>query len=205
MMSTLIGPMPAGWTETRLKDICTLIPGAATHDDPDGLVPVLKPRNLIAGRLVGPTDRMSALEAAQRPRYQVHGGDILCVRTGSIGRVGLATADQTGWVFGTGLICIRPSPQVDPQFLGFYFIHPAVKDWIARHAKGTAIPSISSQILGTLPVSLPPPPTQRAIGQALMAINEKIEAHKRICETTAELRDTLLPLLFSGQLSVPCC
>ena len=203
-MSTLIGPMPIGWTETRLRDICTLTPGATTHDDPDGPVPVLKPRNLIAGRLVGPTDRISAQEAAQRPRYQVRSGDILCVRTGSIGRVGLATADQAGWIFGTGLICVRPSPQVDPQFLGFYFTHPAVKDWIARHAKGTAIPSISSQILGTLPVSLPPLPTQSAIGQALMALNEKIEAHQRICETSAELRDTLLPLLFSGQLSVPC-
>ena len=97
-MSTLIGSMPTGWTEARLRDICTLIPGAATHDDPDGLVPVLKPRNLVAGRLVGPTDRMSAQEAAQRPRYQVQSGDILCARTGSIGRVGLATADQKGWV-----------------------------------------------------------------------------------------------------------
>jgi restriction endonuclease S subunit len=201
-MSALLGPMPASWTETQLADICKLIPGAATHDDPDGSVPILKPRNLIAGMLAGSTDRMSADEAAQRARYQVRSGDILCARTGSIGRIGLATAENTGWIFGTGLICIRSSsPQVDPQFLCLYFTHPAVKEWIARHARGTAIPSISSQILGTLPVSLPPTPTQRAIGQALKALNEKIEAHQRICETTAELRDTLLPLLFSGQLS----
>ena len=65
-MSALLGPVPTSWTETRLADICTLIPGATTHDDPDGSVPVLKPRNLRAGRLVGPTDRMSADEAAQR-------------------------------------------------------------------------------------------------------------------------------------------
>jgi restriction endonuclease S subunit len=125
----------------------------------------------------------------------------LCARTGSIGKVGLATAEQAGWIFGTGLICVRPSRQVDPQFLGFYFTHPAVADWLSRHAKGTAIPSINSQVLGTLPVSLPPLSAQRAISWMLDTLNEKIEAHRRICETTAELRDGLLPLLLSGQIA----
>jgi restriction endonuclease S subunit len=200
-VSALIGTTPTDWVETRLIDICTLIPGAPTYNDPQGSVPVLKPRNLMAGKLAGPTDRINVDEAAHHPRYQVQNGDLLCARTGSIGRVGLATPDQQGWIFGTGLICIRPSPQVNPQFLGLYFTHPAVGDWITRHARGTAIPSINSKILGTLPISLPPMPVQRAIGRALTVLNEKIEAHQRICETTAELRDALLPMLFLGQLS----
>ena len=54
-----------------------------------------------------------------------------------------------------------------------------------------------------LPVSLPPLSTQRAISRMLDTLNEKIEAHRLICETTAELRDTLLPLLFSGQVTAP--
>jgi restriction endonuclease S subunit len=193
---------PAGWAEMSLRDICELVPGAPTHDEPDGPVPVLKPRNLIAGRLAGPTDRISAEEAAQRHRYQVRAGDILCARTGSIGKVGLADVEQEGWIFGTGLICVRPSQQADPQYLSLYLTHPAVADWIDRHARGTAIPSISSRVLGTLPVSFPSLSTQQAIGQAVKALNDKIEAHRQICETTAELRDALLPLLFSGQLSV---
>ena len=53
-----------------------------------------------------------------------------------------------------------------------------------------------------LPISLPPLSTQRAVGH-LDTLNEKIEAHRLICETTAELRDTLLPLLFSGQITAP--
>jgi restriction endonuclease S subunit len=192
----------AGWEEVRLAEICALVPGAPTHDEPDGPVPVLKPRNLIGGRLAGPTDRISAEEAVQRHRYQVRADDILCARTGSIGKVGLAAIEQEGWIFGTGLICMRPSEQVDPEYLSFYFTHPAVADWIVRHARGTAIPSIGSRVLGTLPVSLPPLSTQQAIGHAVKALNDKIEAHRQICDTTAELRDALLPLLFSGQLSV---
>jgi restriction endonuclease S subunit len=193
---------PAGWAEVRLEDICELVPGAPTHDEPDGAVPVLKPRNLITGRLAGPTDRISAEEAAKRHRYQVRPNDILCARTGSLGKVGLAEVEQEGWIFGTGLICMRPSQQVDPQYLSIYLTHPAVVDWIFRHARGTAIPSISSKVLNTLPVSLPPLRTQRAIGQAVKALNDKIEAHRQICETTAELRDALLPPLLSGQLPV---
>lgn len=203
-MKGLIGAIPPAWVTTRLSDICTLIPGAPTLDDPHGTVPVLKPKNVTAGKLSGPVDRISTDEAARRRRYQVQSGDILCVRTGSVGRVGLVAAEQEGWIFGTGLICLRPSQQVDQQFLCFYLTHPAVIDWFARHAQGaTAIHSISAKALGTLPVSLPELATQQDISRALATLNDKIDAHQLICQTTAELRDALLPLLLAGQLSVP--
>jgi restriction endonuclease S subunit len=88
---------------------------------------------------------------------------------------------------------------LDPQFLSFYFTHPAVTEWIQRNAKGTSIPNISSQVLGTLQVWLPPLSTQQAIGAALGQLNDSIAAHQRISETTAELRDALLPLLMPGE------
>jgi restriction endonuclease S subunit len=202
-MSGLIGEIPASWVTAQLSDICTLTPGASTPSDSDaGSIPVLKPKNVIDGKLAGPVDGISAEEAARRPRYWVRSGDILCVRTGSVGRTGLATADQEGWIFGTGLICLRPFDGVDPQFLYFYLTHPAVTGWLTSHAQGsTAISSISARVLGTLPVSVPPLPTQRDIGRALATLNDKIEAHQRICRTTAELRDALLPLLLTGRLS----
>jgi restriction endonuclease S subunit len=203
-MSVLVGSTPANWAEAQLADICDLIPGAPTRDDPNGSVPVLKPKNLVSGKLTGPTDKMDAAEAEQHPRYRVRNGDLLCARTGTVGRVGLAKNNQAGWIFGSGLICIRinPSAPVDPQFLSFYFAHPAVSDWVTRHARGTSIPNISSRVLGALPVSLPPLSVQRAICHALVTLNDSIEAHQRICETAAELRDALLPLLLSGELPV---
>lgn len=203
-MTDLIGAAPSDWTATSLADISVLIPGAHTPNDPGGSVPVLKPKNVVAGRVTESADGISAEEAALRPRYQVRSGDLLCVRTGSIGRVGLVAAGQQGWIFGTGLICIRPAQQVDPQFLCFYFTLPAVTDWFTLQARqSTAIASISAQVLGTLPITLPPLAAQREIGRSLATLNDKIEAHQRICQTTAELRDALLPLLLTGQMSVP--
>jgi restriction endonuclease S subunit len=201
-MSKLI-VAPEDWPEFRLSDVALLIPGAPTHDDPVGTTPVLKPKNIVAGQLSGETDRVDDNIAEHKERYQVHDGDVLCTRTGSIGRVGLVTKAHVGSIFGSGLICIRPSSDLDSRFLVFYFSHPAVVDWLSRNAKGTAVPSISRNMLNSLPISLPSLATQRSIGQTLSALNEKIEAHHHICETTASIRDALLPLLFSGSLAPP--
>jgi len=196
-------PSPADWPEVRLTELCDLVAGTPTHDAPDGSVPVLKPRNLVLGGLAGPTDMLSADEANRLSRYQMRDGDLLCVRTGTVGRTGLATHEQDRWIFGTGLIRIRAKPDspVDPRFLSLYFTHPIVVEWIRVHAtRGTSIPNISSHVLGSLPVRLPPLSIQQAIGGVLGKLNDSITAHRRISETTAELRDTLLPLLMSGSL-----
>ncbi len=201
-LNDLISSRSVHWPAVQLADLCPLVPGTPTHDAPNGPVPVLKPKNLVLGRLAGPTDMLTTQEAQRLLRYQVRAGDLLCTRTGTVGRVGLASQGEDGWIFGTGLIRIRAKPQspIDPLFLNFYFTHPAVADWVQRNARGTSIPNISSQVLGTLPVWLPPLSDQRAIGAALNTFNESIEAHQRVSETTAGLRDALLPLLMSADL-----
>lgn len=200
MVNSLIGSTPDDWQEILLGDFCELIAGTSIAEDSYGTVPVVKPRNLVAGRISGPTDRTSPDEAAHRVRYRITGGDLLAVRTGSTGRVSLATAEQKGWVFGTGIIRIRPDDRADPLYLSLYLTHPAVRDWFATHSSGTAIPSINTKTLRSLPVALPSRAIQRAIGQTLEALNEKMVAHDLVRQATAELRDTLLPLLLSGRI-----
>ena len=201
-LNELISSASANRPASQLSDLCQLVPGTPTHDAPDGSVPVLKPKNLALGRLTGPTDMLTTVEAQRLTRYQVRSGDLLCTRTGTVGRVGLASQEQDGWIFGTGLIRIRAKPQslMDPLFLGFYFTHPAVVDWIKRNSRGTSIPNISTQVLGTLPVRLPPLSEQQAIGEAINKLNESIEAHQRVSETIVELRNALLPLLVAGEV-----
>jgi restriction endonuclease S subunit len=203
MASALIGSTPAEWEEIPLGHLCELIAGAAIADDPQGAVPIVKPKNLVAGRVVGPADSTSAVEASQRVRYQIREGDLLAARTGSIGRVSLAAAEQEGWIIGTGIIRIRvrSDATADPLFLSLYLSHPAIKDWFATHSSGTAIPSINTKTLGSLPVSLPPLNIQQAIAQTLDALNQKILVHQLICQATAEVRDALLPLLLSGRVT----
>jgi type I restriction enzyme M protein len=200
-LNELLSAASGDWPTVPLADLCDLVPGTPTRDAPDGSVPVLKPKNVNLGRLGGLTDMLSVKEVERLTRYQVKSGDLLCTRTGTVGKVALASKEQDGWIFGTGLIRIRAKPQslVDPLFLNFYFTHPAIVDWIQRNAGGTSIPNISSKVLGTLPVWLPSLSDQRAIGAALNELNESIQAHQWVIETTAELRTALLPLLMSRE------
>jgi restriction endonuclease S subunit len=200
VVNALIGSTPEDWQERPLGDFCELIAGTSIAEDSFGTVPVVKPRNLLAGRVSGPTDCTSSDEAAHRIRYRIRGGDLLAARTGSTGRVSLATAEQEGWVFGTGIIRIRPDDRADPLYLSLYLTHPAVRDWFATHSSGTAIPSINTKALSSLPVALPSMTIQRAIGQTLDALNQKMAAHELMYQATQELRDTLLPLLLSGRV-----
>lgn len=199
MVTALIGPMPSDWGERLLGEFCDLTAGASIAEDAAGTVAIVKPKNLVLGRVLGPTDCANSEEASRRDRYRVRDGDLLAARTGSTGRVSLATAEEEGWVFGTGIIRIRPRGSVDPLYLSFYFTHPVVREWFAAHSSGTAIPSINTKTLGSLPVVLPPLGAQRAIGQTLDALNQQITAHEQVIQASAELRDSLLPLLLSGR------
>ncbi|WP_433512559.1 restriction endonuclease subunit S [Nonomuraea sp. CA-143628] len=198
MARSLIGELPAGWTQVELGELGELRAGATTPADSDGPVAVVKPRNLVDGRLQGDTDHISEEEAARLFRYRLTVGDIVCVRTGNLGRHALVSAEHEGWLFGTGIIRVRPNKRIDPRYLNHYLGHQLVQDWFRRNAAGAAIPSISTTMLTTLPVALAPLETQKSIGQTLAALTEKIAAHERISQATTELRDTLLPLLLSG-------
>jgi len=202
MVNALIGNLPTGWGEVNLVEISDLRAGAATSGGSDGPVRVLKPRNLVGGRITGVVDRIDDKEAGRLTRYQLKAGDIACVRTGALGRHAPARPEHEGWLFGTGIIRVRPSDRVDARYLDNYLSHPRVLDWLNRNAVGSPIPSISTAVLGTLPVALPPVEMQQWIGHTLDALSEKITAHERISRATAALRDTLIPLLLSGTVNV---
>ncbi|MFC4529674.1 restriction endonuclease subunit S [Sphaerisporangium dianthi] len=198
MVTGLVGELPDGWTEIPLADVCVLRAGPSTPPDSGGSVAIVKPRNLADGRITGAVDRMTEQAAARLSAYRLAPGDVICVRTGALGRNALVTDEHEGSVFGSGVIRLRPDDRVDPRYLNHYLSHPAVRGWLARNSSGTAVPSISTRSMGVLPVALAPLDTQRRIGDALGALDDKIAVHERIRQATLELRDTLLPLLMSG-------
>ncbi len=199
MAVNLFGTAPSGWHDLPLARLAELTPGRAFKESATGTVPLLKPRHLVHGVLTEPEERLNENERRHSERYEIRAGDILLTRTGSIGRVARASADQERWVFGTGLIRVRPFAGVEPTYLAFYLSHPTTGAWLSAHATGSAIMHISAKALGSLSVRLPPPAVQRRICQTLQALDAKIVAHRLVCDTTAELRDALLPSFLTGR------
>jgi type I restriction enzyme M protein len=203
ILESPIGELPPGWREVSLADISELTAGAFTRASNDGPVGVVKPRNLIGGAISGTFDRIDEDMVGKLEGHRLAEGDIVCTRIGMIGRHALVTAAHQGWVCGTGLIRIRPSEEVDPQYLSDYLKSPPVLDWLTRNSAGSVVPSIKTRVLGTLPVVLPPTEVRVAIGRTLQALSDKTTTYEQIARTTLALRDALFPLLTSGRVTPP--
>lgn len=208
-MNPLTGRLPDGWGEAPLRQLCDVQagPSGATRRAGQvaaGGVPLVRPADVRKHRISGAdlvqVDRTTAREMA---RYQLRGGDIVCTRTGTVGRCALITEDQDGWLFNTHLLRLRPYDTAQSAYLIGYLSMPGVARWIDQHTSGTAIRSITARALGELPVSLPPPRVQRDIGATLAALDDKIRIHEEISRTTGELRTVLADLLMTGEVCAP--
>ncbi|CNG25145.1 Uncharacterised protein [Mycobacterium tuberculosis] len=83
--------------------------------------------------------------------------------------------------------------------LRVYLEHPEVREWIRRSSTGSVIASLSARASGALPVVVPPLDAQRSMTDILGMLDEKIAVHEGIARATAELRGSVLRLLFAGE------
>jgi type I restriction enzyme, S subunit len=213
-MDSLIGPVPDDWTERRLEEICEILPGPSPggidlkdrESVEDPIVPVVTPKDMRHNRIDDDWTVGIAEEAARRlpPRYRLVLDDIVCSRTGQLGRQALVGENQRGWILGPACLLVRVREMVQASYLVYYFGHPAVRDWIVRNTGGAVIPSLSTKMLGSLPVVVPSAEVQADMADVLGALDEKIIVHEQISRTTAALRDAVLPqLLREGKPGEP--
>lgn len=205
-METLIGTVPDGWTQVPLREACAVLagPGVISRDEDRTStdVPIVTPRNIRHNRIV--TDDLTFTTtkvAAKLARYRLMIDDVVCTRTGELGRNALVEEGQAGWLLGAGCMRLRSADGVIAIYLTYYLANSAVRDWIQRNATGSAISSISTRTLNRMPIVLPPLSVQREIGEILGALDAKIAVHDQIGTATAALRDSLLPLLMTGYKS----
>ena len=131
--------------------------------------------------------------------YRLRAGDIVCARTGELGRQVIIRDEEDGWLFGTACIRLRPdAARVMPAYLLYYLGHPRVVDWVHRNAMGSAMPSISGRVLATLPVVRPELPDQADIAAALEMLDAKAAVHDDISRKAVVLRDSLRTALYNG-------
>jgi type I restriction enzyme S subunit len=203
-MESLIGAVPDGWRQSRLGEVCEILagPSGARLDRAPRTatsVPVVTPRDLRNHQIA--SDGSSAVTpeiAAELARYRLAAGDIVCSRTGDLGRQALAGTRQQGWLIGSACLRLRARRSVSTSYLVYYLAHPAVQDWITRNATGSAIPSLNTRTLSSMPIVIPPVAVQSIVADVLGALDKKIDVHEQIGTTTAALRDALLPLLLTG-------
>ncbi|MGH3900497.1 MAG: N-6 DNA methylase, partial [Pseudonocardiaceae bacterium] len=193
---------PEKWTRVSLGDVCDVLAGPGTVDRGEhqpSWVPVVLPRNIKHNRIVD--DELDAVEpqaALKLSRYRLAPGDVVCTRTGELGRNALAETAQADWLLGPGCMRLRPTDRVDAGYLTYYLSSPVAYAWLLRNATGSAIRNISTKTLGRMPLVLPSLSVQREIGAVLGVLDSEIAVHRQLGVTAQSLRDLLLTRLMAG-------
>lgn len=187
--------VPPDWELTTLGEVCARAGGGiqtgpfgsqlhASDYVPFG-VPSIMPENLNEDRIS--TEGISYItpkDAERLRRYLVQAGDIVYSRRGDVTKRAQVCKQNDGWLCGTGCLRVRfGSGQVNPRFAFYYLGHPAVKQWISRHAIGATLPNLNTSILSAMPFVAPAPNEQTAIADVLGALDDKIELNRRMNET----------------------
>jgi type I restriction enzyme S subunit len=88
-----------------------------------------------------------------------------------------------------------------PNLAKFVYFFVQSKDLASMNA-GSAVPSMTTEILNSLLVVIPPDEELARFEEAVGIQFAQIQDNLRENDTLAELRDTLLPRLMSDELSV---
>ena len=147
--------------------------------------------------------RVSKEIAERLERHRLEAGDILFARRGEIGRHGLVTKDEDGWLCGTGCFLARVRHEhIDNRFLSYLFSTPGVIAWLNSHAANAIMPNFNNAILRSMPVFYPKFDVQVEIADCLDACEQKIINHVRKKESFTDLFRTLLHQLMTAQIRV---
>ena len=209
---TEIGLIPEEWSFLSLADLAEPDKGIQTGPFGSQLhasdyvthgVPVIMPKDMTNGYV---SDAHSARISEERAKelhwHRVRVGDMLFARRGDIGRAGLITEHEDGWVCGTGCFRFRPKDRTVSRFLLHWIDRSASISWLKEHAVGQTMLNLNTSILGRLPVAMPEAAERSAITEVMETLAKQTETHERVQRGLVELKQALMSILLTGELRV---
>ncbi|MBE7538880.1 MAG: restriction endonuclease subunit S [Opitutaceae bacterium] len=197
-----LGPIPKGWSAKRLPEAIEVNPRRTLKAGT--VAPYLDMKNL-------PTQGHSAEEVIDREfnsGTKFQNGDTLlaritpCLENGKTGYVDFLKDGEVGWG-STEYIVLAPKPPLPPQFGYLLARSDALRSHAIQNMTGTSgRQRVPSECFNTFWLAVPPPKIAHRFDELTTPMMAKIKANADQSRTLATLRDTLLPKLLSGELSV---
>ena len=211
---TELGHIPHGWQVKSLEELADRVAMGPFGSNikvstfvSDG-VPVISGQHL-RGSLLDDSDFnfVSVDHADRLKRCNVQRGDVIFTHAGSIGQVAYIpeTSRYERYIVSQRQFYMRCNRTiVSPFYITSYFKTPEGQHRLLANTSSTGVPSISQPVTYLRQLKLVVPPL------ALLAVYDATvrEIHLRMAHndyqsrTLASVRDTLLPKLLSGELSV---
>ena len=174
-----LGMIPQGWKVDLLGNLVDIKYGKDHKKLMDGNIPVYGSGGL--------------MRKAEKALYS--GESVLIPRKGTLNNV--MYVNEAFWTVDTMFYSI---PKVDNIML-FTFIYLSNRD-LASLNTGSAVPSMTTEILNNMKVALPNHAILEDFNKKTKALFKLIKHNEDESRHLAELRDTLLPKLMSGELKV---
>ena len=132
--------------------------------------------------------RVSNTDKNRLKKYVLKQGDIVFSRVGSVDRCSYVDQKHDGWMFSGRCLRVRPTSEIDSEYLYYYFCLEETKQFVRNIAVGA---SINTKLLGEVVVTFPELEQQKRISGILSAIDSKIEVNQKINDNLLEQMQAL--------------
>lgn len=199
LVESELGEIPEGWEMRSLDSIASYLNGLALQKFPpesdDEFLPVIKIAQLRAGNTNG-ADRASA---RIKPEYVVVDGDVLFSWSGSL--------EVEVWNGGRGALnqhLFKVTSDTVPKWFYFFATRHHLQSFRTIAAdKATTMGHIQRKHLTDARVAVASPEGMKKFDIAIAPLFDQLVSNAQQSRSLAQLRDTLLPKLISGELRVP--
>ena len=206
LVDSEIGEIPKGWEVKTIADLADCVGGATpstkkTEFWEDGQHTWTSPKDLSDSKSIHllKTDR-KITEAGLRKISSglLPVGTVLLSSRAPVGYLALTTEPTA---INQGYIALKPRSGISNYFLLHWC--ESNLDEIKNRASGTTFEEISKAAFRPIPAIEPSNSTMEKFHHFVSPIYERVLVASKEMETLAELRDTLLPKLISGDLRIP--
>ncbi|MFZ1360660.1 MAG: restriction endonuclease subunit S, partial [Candidatus Saccharimonadales bacterium] len=191
------------WEDGIIADLVNIYSGYAfkrTDFNPDGKYGLVTIKNVQDGNFLNECSDHLSIVPEKAPDYvYLNTGDILLSLTGNVGRVCI--------VHGNDLLLnqrVSKLVGVDGRYSFAYFMfrQNEFKDKLISMSRGTAQLNLSPIETKKIKIKLPPADTLENFYSEAESLFESIAENNKQIQTLTTLRDTLLPRLISGKMTV---
>lgn len=180
----------------RLADLCAAIVDCEHKTAPTEAVgiPLIRTSDIRGGRLDLAGARRVSPDTYREwtRRGEPHAGDLILAREAPVGEIGLVPEGQRVCL-GQRTVLVRPDADfVDARFLLYRLLAPDAQHLMRSKAEGSTNPHLNVSDIRDLALpELPSLEAQQAIGEALGALDDKIELNRQMNETLEAIAATL--------------
>lgn len=200
MEESELGEIPKGWSSGALADLCDLNPESWSAKNLPDVVRYVDLANTKSGEILE-VQSIGGKNIPSRARRILRYGDTI-VGTVRPGNRSFALVGEGGLTGSTGFAVLRPKEPYWLEFVYLVAISDANIERLAHLADGGAYPAVRPELVAQEDVVIPTLSVAQAFNQHVQPPFAKILINRECDKSLAKLRDTLLPKLISGELSI---